>query len=256
MRVEEATINLHEKSDSSKIASLTRQRDKAQQDIDVTNERLAKMEVHAPLDGVIVYQSNYSQGWINAKPFAAGDQVWAGSVIAEIPDLSTLAMKGKLEEIDRGRISTNQDVRIRVDPFPEKTYNGKLVQISPLVEQNFDWPPTRNFRAMGAFDGHDARLRPGINGQVDIIVQRIPSAISIPASALFTHRGRAVVYLEDKSGWRPQDVEVLARNPDEVAIRGIAEGTKISLVEPDAAPNANPNVNPNINPNINKDKQP
>jgi hypothetical protein len=27
-------------------------------------------------------------------------------------------------------------------------------------------------------------------------------------------------------------VEILARNPDEVAIKGIIEGTKVSLVEP------------------------
>ena len=46
----------------AKIASLTRQRDKAQQDIDITNERLANMEMHAPSAGVVVYFNNYSQG--------------------------------------------------------------------------------------------------------------------------------------------------------------------------------------------------
>ena len=235
LKVEEATVNLHQKSGASKIASLTRQRDKAQQDIDVTKQRLAKMELHAPSSGVVVYLPNYSQGWVNAKPFKVGDQVWAGSAIAELPDLSTLVMKGKLEEIDRGRIRVDQDVRISVDPFPEKTYTGKLAAISPLVEQSFDWPPSRNFRATGSFDEHDPRLRPGMNGRLDIIIERIPNAISIPANALFTRLGRPTVYVEDRSlGWRPQEVEVVARNPDEVAIKGIAGGTKIALAEPDA----------------------
>jgi HlyD family secretion protein len=234
LRVEEATVNLHQKSDASKIASLTRLRDKAQQDIDVTKERLAKMEMHAPSGGVIVYLPNFSQGWMNAKPFAIGDQVWPGSGIAEIPDLTTLAMRGKLEEIDRGRISTGQDVRILVDPYPEKPFPGKLVLISPLVEQNFDWPPTRNFRALGGFNEPDPRLRPGMNGQLDIIIQRIPNATSIPANALFTRLGRPAVYVEESGIWTPHEVEVLARNPDEVAIKGIAAGTKVALVEPDA----------------------
>lgn len=239
LRAQEANVKLHEAAEGSKIASLTRQRDKAQQDIDVTKERLAKMELRAPSNGIVVYLNNYSQGWINAKPFKVGDQVWPGSAIAELPDLATLAIKGKLEEIDRGRIATGQDVRITVDPFPEKIYNGKLAAISPLVEQSFDWPPTRNFRATGSFNQRDPRLRPGMNGRLDIIIERIPDAVSIPANALFTRYGRPTVYVEDASGWRPREVQVVARNPDEVAIKGIAGGTRIALAEPDATPNPN-----------------
>jgi multidrug efflux pump subunit AcrA (membrane-fusion protein) len=234
LRVEEATVNLHQKSDAAKIASMKRQLDKAQQDVDVTNERIAKMEVHAPSSGVIVYLNNVSQGWMNAKPFKVGDQVWPGSGIAEIPDLKSLAMKGKLEETDRGRISVGMDVRIQVDPFPEKNYPGKLAAISPLVEQTFDWPPSRNFRAVGAFAEPDNRLRPGMNGRLDIVTQRIPDAVSIPANALFTHMGRPTVYIQSRDGWSSKEVEVLARNPDEVAVKGLDTGTKVSLVEPDA----------------------
>ena len=73
--------------------------------MDLTNQRLAQMELKAPLSGVVMYMQNYSQGWMNAKPFQVGDQVWPGGVVAEIPDLGTLEMEGKVEEIDRGRIS-------------------------------------------------------------------------------------------------------------------------------------------------------
>jgi HlyD family secretion protein len=236
LRVQEATNNLHKTSDGQKIASATRLRDKAQQDIDVTNERLSTMEMHAPSNGVVVYTNNYSQGWINAKPFKVGDSVWPNSVVAEIPDLSTLEMKAKLEEIDRGRIAADQDARILVDPFPEKPFPGKVTAISPLVEQGFDWPPTRNFRAFVKFTDLDPRLRPAMNSQVDIIVERIPVAISVPASAVFTRQGRPTVYVAEKNEWLPHEVEILARNPDEVAIKGISEGTKVSLVEPESSP--------------------
>jgi len=232
LKVAEASADLHKKSDESKMASLTRQRDKAQQDIDVTNRRLSQMELHAPLGGVIVYFPNQSQGWVNAKPFKVGDQVWPGSVIAEIPELSSLEIKGKVEEIDRGRIAVGQEVRIQVDPFPEKPFMGKLHSISPLVEQTFEWPPVRNFRANASFKEVDSRLRPGMNGRLDIIVEHIPDAISVPASAVFTRYGRPTVYLPDKNGWRPQEVEIVARNPDEFAVRGIEAGAKIALVDP------------------------
>jgi multidrug efflux pump subunit AcrA (membrane-fusion protein) len=235
LRVQEATNNLHQTSNTQKVGSATRLRDKAQEEIDVTTDRLSHMEMHAPSNGVVVYLNNNSQGWINAKPFKVGDSIWPGSVVAEIPDVSTLQMKAKVEETDRGRLAVGQDARILVDPFPEKPFPGKVSSISPLVEQDFEWPPTRNFRALTSFNDPDKRLRPAMNSRVDIIVERIPNAISVPASAVFTRQGRPAVYIAEKNAWVPHEVEVLARNPDEVAIKGISEGTKVALVEPEAA---------------------
>src|SRR5258708_39155782 len=100
------------------------------------NRRLAQMEVTAPLDGVILYLTNNSQGWLNAKPFKVGDNAWPGSALAEIPDLKTLEMEARLEEIDRGRVLAGQQARVHIDALPEKTLNGKITRIPPLTEQN------------------------------------------------------------------------------------------------------------------------
>ncbi|HUQ91300.1 MAG TPA: hypothetical protein VM120_06445, partial [Bryobacteraceae bacterium] len=127
-------------------------------------------------------------------------------------------------------------VRIMVDPFPEKTYSGALDAISPLTEQNFEWPPTRNFRGAARLKEADPRLRPGMNGRLDIIVDRLPDAISVPSKALFTRAGRPVVYVAHPGGYRPVWVEVLARNVDEVAVRGLSAGATVTLVEPEARP--------------------
>ena len=126
LRVQEATVNLHDTSGKAKIASLTRQRDQAQTEVDLTKHRLAQMELKAPLGGIVMYLPNYSQGWMNAKPFQVGDQVWPGGVVAEIPDLSTLEMEGKVEEIDRGRVAAGDEARVRIDSLPELTMPADL----------------------------------------------------------------------------------------------------------------------------------
>ena len=77
----------------------------------------------------------------------------------------------------------------------------------------------------------DQRLRPDMNGGVDIIVSRIPDAISIPSKALFTLAGRPIVYLSEQGRYRAVEVGVLARNPDEVAISGIPSGSTVALVD-------------------------
>jgi hypothetical protein len=66
---------------------------------------------------------------------------------------------------------------------------------------------------------------------MDIIVSRIPNAISIPAKALFTRGGKPIVYLGEQGLYRAVEVEVLARNPDEVAISGIPAGSTVALVD-------------------------
>jgi HlyD family secretion protein len=232
LRVEQATVQLHAASDQHKIGSLTRVRDQAQLDVDLWKQRLGQMEIKAPSNGIIVYLTNYSQGWMNAKPFKVGDQVWPGAAVAEIPDLSTLEMEGKVDEIDRGRIAVGNDARVRVDSLPELTLPAKLDSISLLTVQTFEWPPTSSFRGYARIAHPDPRLRPGMNGSMDVVVNRIPNAISVPAKAVFTHNGKPIVYLAAKNQYKPVEVEVLARNPDEVAISGVAAGGMVALVEP------------------------
>ncbi len=233
LKVKEAASHLHAASDAAKTASLTRLRDQAQADVDLTKHRLSQMELVAPLSGLIVYMPNYSQGWMNAKPFQVGDQVWPGASLAEIPDLNTLEMEGKIEEIDRGRISIGDPARVRIDALPELTLPAKLSVLSPLTEQAFEWPPSSSFRGFSAIQKPDPRLRPGMNGSMDLEIDKIAAAISVPSKALFTRDGKPVVFVKGKSNFRAVEVQILARNPDEIAIKGIDPGTMVALVDPE-----------------------
>jgi len=140
-------------------------------------------------------------------------------------------MDAKVEEIDRGRIAVGHEVRVRVDSLPELTAPAKIGAISLLAETTNEFPPTRNFRAYAPIPHPDSRLRPGMNGGMDIIINRIPNAISIPAKALFTRAGKPIVYLANAGHYKAVEVEVLARNPDELAIKGIAAGSLVALVD-------------------------
>ncbi len=231
LKAQQAKLELNQTSSKAKVASLTSQMNKVKAEAELTRQRIAQMEVKAPSEGVVNFLMNYSQGWVNARPFRVGDGVWPGSGIAEIPDLKSLQLKAKVEEIERGRIQAEQVAKIVLDPFPEKPFEAKLKSISPLTEQNFEWPPSRNFRAYADFAELDGRLRPGMNGRLDIVVDRIADAISVPARAVVTRDGKPMVVTVTERGLRPAGVEVVARNPDEVAVRGIQAGTKVTLAE-------------------------
>ena len=236
LEVQEATARHNAASNLSKIASLRRAREEAQAEVELTEYRLSRMELTAPIDGIIVYLNNYSQGWMNAAPFKVGDQVWPGGAVAEVPDLASLEMEGKLEETDRGSVQEGDEVRVGIDSRPELSLKARLRAISPLTQQSFEWPPTKSFRGYAPIEEPDPTLRPGMAGKMDVVVDRIPDAVIVPAQAVFTKQGKPVVHLARGDEFETTEIEILARNPDEFAVAGIGDAAEIALVEPETEP--------------------
>ena len=235
LKAQEATVALHEASTRSRIASLTRQRDQVKADVEITKARIAQMELKAPSSGLLTFNLNYSgvMSSAEARPFKVGDNTGSGMVLGQIPDLSTLEMDAKLEEADRGRVSLQQDVIVRIDALPELLIPAKISHVSALAELSNEYPYNRSFRASAAIAKPDKRLRPDMNGGMDIIISRLPGALSVPAKALFRRAGKPILYLAENGRYRAVDVEILARNPDEIAVSGVPEGSTVALVDPE-----------------------
>ena len=232
LKVEQATILAHQTSNSAKIASAQRLREKAQADLDLVQQQLREMVLTTPVTGVVNYLTNYSQGFTNAQPFKVGDNVWPNGTIAEIPDLSTLELLAKVSEVDRGRVALGDTVRAHMDALPELTITGKIDAMSDLAEADFGstFPPPMIFRLHVELQHVDPRLRPDMNGSVDIVTRRIANAISVPTAAIFTVAGKPVVYIAGPGGrFTAAPITVLARNPDNAAVQGVAAGAHVAL---------------------------
>jgi multidrug efflux pump subunit AcrA (membrane-fusion protein) len=233
VKVQEATLKLHEASDKARIASLTRQLEQVRADVDLYKERIAQMELKAPGSGILTLNLNTSGVILSsdARPYKVGDNVNSGIVLGQIPDLKSLELDSKLEESDRGRVTVGQDVTVRVDAFPEASIAARVTAISKLAELQLEYPYTRSFRVYASILHPDPRLRSGMNGGMDIVVNRIHNAIRIPSRALFTRAGKPFVYLLENGRYRLKPIELLARNPDEAAISGIPANSSVALVD-------------------------
>jgi len=234
LKVQQATNRLHDAASASRLAGLVRAKEQAQSELDLTQYRLSRMEMKAPGDGIVVYQQNYSLG-SNAREFQVGDQVWAGAALGEIPNLNTLEMEGKLDEIDRGVVEVGDEVRIRLDALPELTVRARLESISPLTQQSYEFPSTKSFRTYSPIGEPDSRLRPGMAATMEVIIEKIPDAVIVPAQAVFTKDGKPRVYVAEAQGFRAVEIEVIARNPEEFAVEGLPEDAVIALVDAEGA---------------------
>ncbi len=233
VKVQEATLKLHEASDKARIASLTRQLEQARADVDLYKERIAQMELKAPGSGILSLNLNYSGVVMSsdARPCKVGDNVGSGVVLGQIPDLDSLELDSKLEESDRGRVAVGPDVMVRVDAFPELSIPARVTGVSKLAELQLEYPYTRSFRVYASLLHPDPRLRSGMNGGMDIVVNRLHDVIRIPSKALFTRSGKPVVFRFEHGAYHLQPVQLLARNSDEAAISGVPANSPVALVD-------------------------
>ncbi|MCL6506427.1 MAG: hypothetical protein K6T59_05340, partial [Bryobacteraceae bacterium] len=80
-------------------------------------------------------------------------------------------------------------------------------------------------------------LRPGLLADVEIIVERIPNAIHVPAQAVFEKEGKPVVYVKVGERFEPRFVKLSKRSESAVVIaEGLKPGEIIALADPFARP--------------------
>ena len=234
------TIQSRKLSQGADVERLDQKKDKAVRDTQLAKNYLSKMVIRAPNDGIVTILPNFRAGGSfgqSPPPFKEGDRVWTGAAIAEIPDLSEMRVELKLEEVDRGRLKVGQAVRLRVDAIPEKEFHAEMDWISPIAQLVFrTWPPEKLFPARATLKSLDSRLRPGMSASAEVIVERQPNVLLIPARASFLKNGKPTVYVQKGRQFLMRTIAVGERNDEDlVVLKGLKEGELVTLESPEEA---------------------
>jgi HlyD family secretion protein len=206
---------------------------KARYDVERAERSLSQMTLKAPSAGTISLLQHWSGS--NMTVYRPGDRAWPGAAIAELPDATTLRISARVDETERGRLAPKQPVTVQLNAIPDRQFTGHIEQIGAIASLDFSggWPITRNFILEIVLDQTDPRFKPGISGQVTVVVDRVPDAITIPAQALFQKSGQNVAYVWHGGEFEEREIEVGRRSGDKVLIaKGVAEGEKIALRDP------------------------
>lgn len=206
---------------------------KAKYDVERAERALTQMSVRAPSAGTV----SILQHWVgsNMAPYRTGDKAWPGAAIAELPDASTLRISTRVDETERGRLALNLLVTVQLNAIPDRQFTGHIERISEIASLDFSggWPITRNFTLEILLDQTDSRFKPGITGQVTVVVDHVSNAISIPVQAMFQKSGQNVAYVWSASRFEEREIEVARRSGDKIMIaRGLREGDQIALRDP------------------------
>ncbi|MEA2922526.1 MAG: rane fusion protein multidrug efflux system [Bradyrhizobium sp.] len=164
--------------------------DTAQAAYDQANAGIAKTQaiisqklVRAPFDGEL-----------GVRHVEIGQFLTAGTQIVTLTDLSKLYANFTVTEKDSAALKVGQTVRIAVDAYPGRTFEGKVTTIEPQIATD-----TRNVRVQATLDNPDRILKPGMFATTTVVLPDKPAVVTVPETAVdYTLYGDSVFLLTEK----------------------------------------------------------
>jgi len=217
------------------IESKQQASEKAKYDVARAERSLAQMTQRAPAAGTISLLQHWGgSGMVTYRP---GDRAWPGAAIAELPDANTLRISARVDETERGRLALKQPVTVQLNAIPDRQFTGHIEQIGAIASLDFSsgWPITRNFILEITLDQTDPRFKPGITGEVTVVVDKVANAVIMPTQALFQKSGQNVAYVWHGGQFEERAIEVGRRSGDKILVaKGVSAGDQVALRDPTA----------------------
>jgi len=117
-------------------------------------------------------------GYVLVKSYEAGEVVQVGAPVFTLADLKDSWLTAYINETDLGRVKLNQDVRVKTDTYPKKTYKGRVSFISGEAEFTPKQIQTKEERAKLVYrikitiDNPEMELKPGMPADAYIDVRQ------------------------------------------------------------------------------------
>jgi membrane fusion protein, multidrug efflux system len=148
-----------------------------------TQAIISQKLVRAPFDGEL-----------GVRHVEVGQYLTAGTQIVTLTDLSTLYANFTVTEKQSAQLSVGQTVRITVDAYPGRRFEGKITAIEPQISTD-----TRNIRVQATLDNPDHILKPGMFTTATIVLPDKPAVVTIPETAVdYTLYGDSVFLITEK----------------------------------------------------------
>ena len=217
-------------------------------------EELEELTLKAPIGGLVVLQEIWSPN--GRTKIKVGDTPWRGMTLVEIPDLSQMMVKAKVNEVFISQLAEGQQVIVHVDALTDVMFYGTITRVATLATRERG-SKVKTFDVEILLNGSNPRLRPGMTAQCQIITDRLADKIYIPLESVFQKQDTTIVYLANR-GYEPQSVRLGARNNDFVVVEeGLSPKDKVALRDPSkpveelggesSSPKGNPKKKPSGN---------
>lgn len=228
-----AAVNVRDKAlaqvtiDEGRSRQAQAQVQQAEASLRQLEEQLSYTTVRSPMDGVVL-----------SRDVQVGDAVSSilvlgstATLVMTLGDTHQVYVKGKVDESDIGKVYMNQPARIKVQSFPNRSFEGHVTKIAPLgVEKD----NVTTFEVQISIDNPGGELKSNMTANAEIVLEEHKHVLTIPEQAVIYDKDRnASVWVPDpkaKEGHRAVPIKVGLSNGSRVeVVSGLAKGDTIVL---------------------------
>jgi len=203
-------IRLRDTDDVAKLRTLEAARDLAQTNynrdeaqlarqliakaqFDVTAANLKSLEAQVAEQQAVIAKKTLRApfaGHLGIRAVNAGQYVAPGTVIVTLQALDPIYLDFFLPQQVLEQIRVGQSVSVKVDTYPEATFNGTITTIDPKVDA-----ATRNVAVRSTLPNRDRKLLPGMFATADIMTGKPQRLLTLPQTAITFNPYGNMVYV-------------------------------------------------------------
>jgi HlyD family secretion protein len=145
--------------------------------LDLAKQRLEDATVTAPTAGTVLTKTvSLGQVITSATNSATG-----GTTLLTMADLNRVRVRALFNETDIGQVRAGQTATVTVDAFPDRRFQGVVEKIEPsaTIQQNVTM-----FPVLVTLDNREGFLKPGMNGEVAVLVDQVNDVVAVPNDAV------------------------------------------------------------------------
>lgn len=175
-----------------------------------TGETLARFDLRAPFDGVVI-----------EKHMVQGEAVEADTTVFVIADLSIVWGEITVYAKDLNLIRLGQEVTVKSANL-DLMASGTLSYLGPLVGEE-----TRSAQAHVHIPNPDGRWRPGLFVTVEVVQEEVTVPVAVAAEAIQTYRDWSVVFAQYGDLFEARPLELGRRDRQWVeVVQGLSAGER------------------------------
>ena len=168
--------------------------DSASYALRLAQDTLDKATLTAPIDGVVVFNAVGAPGTDGTLPKASvGAAVAPGSAPFTVVDLGSLNFNAQVDEADVAKVKADMPAKVSLDAFVTTTFPGKVKSIRTTAVQTTTGGIA--FPVLVAIDQTKDRILLGMSGSVDIEVNAVSGALTVPIEAILDDAGKKYVFV-------------------------------------------------------------
>lgn len=199
----------------------------AQAQLERAEENLKYASIRSPIDGVVL-----------SREVEVGDAVSSilqlgsnATLMMTLGDVREVYVKGKVDETDIGLVKVGQPVRVTVDAYKNRTFQGKVFRIAPMgVEKD----NVTRFEVRVSILNDIDLLKINMSANAEIVLTEHHDVLLIPESALiYNEKKETFVEVPDpatRSGRRQLAVKVgLSNGARTELLGGLKQGDAVVL---------------------------